>query len=105
MQPNLFSAHWQAQLLSGAHLQHAPRSGVAVHVRGWNLALNSFGLLQLRVSPGLVDVARERASHVSIPEQNLALHAWMSVQFVGVKQIPRLCLRLHLQQLADLPML
>lgn len=29
-----------------------------------------FGLLQLQVSPGLRDVAKERASHVSIPEQN-----------------------------------
>ena len=35
------------------------------------MALNSFGLLQLRVSPGLIDVAKEGVSHVSIPDQNL----------------------------------
>lgn len=34
------------------------------------MALNSFGLLQLQVSPGLRDAVKERASHVSIPEQN-----------------------------------
>lgn len=39
---------------------------------GWNLALNSSGLLQLWVSPGLIDVAKQKESHVSISEQNLA---------------------------------
>lgn len=38
-------------------------------------------------------------------EYLLAPHTWMSVQIVGVKWIPCLCLHLHPQQLARLPML
>lgn len=46
-----------------------------------------------------------RHTWVSRSRTDLALHAWMSVQCVGGKQISCLCLHLHLQQLANLPTL
>lgn len=75
MQPKLYSAYSQGAAAKVCHqvciCSTARLQGeLTVHVRGWNLALNSFGLFQLRVSPGLIDVAKERASHVSIPEQS-----------------------------------
>lgn len=87
VQPKLYSAHSQGAAAKVCHqvcICSTPRfqGELTVHMRGWNPALNSFGLLQLRVSPGLIDVAKERASHVSIPEQNLLGSPRMDVSVI-----------------------